>query len=240
MATIDMTSTRRGAVAAAQPESSLHVAGGIAALLQGLAVIGSGVLFQVVSPAMGFNDSYWDEPSKAIPFVVAHQGYFYLTGLFLIVSALIVPPVVLALHARLRARSPGLISAATFFGALGAVMLLLNGTGQYAEFHVFSSVSTTVAQQAEPYGNIAFEATFDAAGVCLGLWTLLVSWAVITRGGLPRWLGYFGVLVGIAYSLVLVTLPIGGLLSVPWLIGVGIALLRSPSVVGESELQTAG
>ena len=99
---------------------------------------------------------------------------------------------------------------------------------------------TTAAQQAEPYGNIAFEATFDAAGVCLGLWTFLVSWAVISRGGLPQWLGYFGVMVGIAYPLTLVTLPIGGLLSVPWLIGVGIALLRSPSVMGENELQTAG
>ena len=240
MATIEMTGTRHQAVKAAQSGSSLQIAGGFAALLAALTGLGSLVLFLVVQPAMGFNDSYWDKPSKAVSYVVAHQGYFHFVGLFLIVSALVVPPVVLALHARLQARSPGLISAATIFGALGAVMLLLHGTGQWEEFNLFSSVSSAVAQQAEPYGNIAFSETFDAAGVCLGVWTFLVSLAVITRGGLPRWLGYFGLLVGITYPLALVTLPVGGLLSVPWLIGVGIALLRSPSVVGESALQTAG
>lgn len=239
MATIDVTGTRQGAQAVAQSGSSLQVAGGIAALLEGLAIIGNLVLFLIVQPDMGFKMGYWDEPSKAVPFVVAHQSYFFFGGLFLIVSALIVPPIVLALYGRLRALSPGLIVTATFFGAIGMAMLLLNAIGQYAEFQAFSSLSTAVAEQAQPYGSIAYDATNEAAGLGLGLWTVLLSWAVISRGGLPRWLGYFGILVGVADVLMLFGLPVGLLLSVPWFIAVGIVLLRAPSVAAQGEPQAA-
>jgi hypothetical protein len=178
---------------------------------------------------------YWDEPSKAVPFVVAHQSYFFFGGLFLIVSALIVPPVVLALYGRLRALSPGMIITATFFGAIGTAMLLLNAIGQYAEFQAFSSLSTAVAEQAQPYGSIAYDATNEAAQVGLGLWTLLLSWAVISRGGLPRWLGYFGILVGLADFLALAGPPIGAVLSIVWFIAVGIVLVRAPAAMTRSE-----
>jgi hypothetical protein len=166
MATIDMTGTRHGAVAAAQPGPSLQVAGGIAALLEGLAIIGNLVLFL-------------------------------------------------------------------------EAMLLLNAIGQYAEFHAFSSLSTTVAEQAQPYGSIAYDATNEAAEVGLGLWTLLLSWAVVSRGGLPRWLGYFGLLVGITDFLALIGPPIGEVVSIPWFIAVGIVLMRAPSVMARSEPQAA-
>jgi len=239
MATIDMAGTRQGSVAGAPPGPSLQVAGGIAALLEGLALIGNLVLFLIVQPAMGFKMDYWDEPSKAVPFVVAHQSYFFFGGLFLIVSALIVPPIVLALYGRLRALSPGLIATATFFGAIGTAMLLLNAIGQYAEFHAFSSLSTTVAEQAQPYGSIAYDATNEAGEVGLGLWALLLSWAVVSRGGLPRWLGYFGLLVGAADLLMLIGLPIGLLLSIVWFIAVGVVLLRAPSVAAQGEPQAA-
>lgn len=240
MATVNLTSTRRQTATASRPGSRLQVAGGIAALLQGLAVIGSVVLFQMVQPDMGLTDRTWDEPTKVVPFVVAHQGYFTFVGLFLIVSALTVPPVLLALYTRLRSLSPALIGMATFFGSIGATLLLLNATGQSAEFHAFRLLSTRVAEQAEPYGNIAYQATEGSAQVALGVSILLLSWAVTSRGGLPRWLGYLGLLVGITCPVAIFGPPIGALLSIPWFVGVGIALLRSATDAGESNSQTSG
>jgi hypothetical protein len=222
---------------AARPGPSLQVAAGIAAVLEALSIIAFAVLIVVVQPAMGFKDSYWDEPAKAVPFVVAHQSYFFLASLLLIASALIVPPIVLALYGRLRALSPGMIIAATCFGAIGAAMLLLNALAQYAEFHELSSLPTTVAEQAEPYANIAYAATNGAAQLGLGLWIFLLSWAVVSRGGLPRWLGYFGLLVGITSPLALFGPPIGQLLSIVWFIAVGITLVRAPAAVTRSESQ---
>lgn len=197
-------------------------------------------MFLIIQPAMGFKMGYWDEPSKAVPFVVAHQSYFFFGGLFLTLSAVIVAPIVLALHERLRTLSPGLIAAGTFFGVVGVAMSLLCAIGQYAEFHAFASLSTAVAERAAPYGSIAYDATNEAAHVCLGLWTLLLSCAVISRGELPRWLAYFGLLVGVGDLLMLVGLPLGMLLSIVWFVAVGVVLMRTPSVAARGEPQAAG
>lgn len=240
MATIGIAGTRRGATTAAQSGPALHVTGGVAALLQGVAVICSVVLFQMVQPAMGLTDKTWNEPARAVPFVLAHQGYFTFVGLFLVVSALTLPPILLALYARLRALSPGLINTAMLFGSIGAAILLLNAAGQSVEFREIGSMPATVAAQAVPYGNIAYQATYGAAQVSLGIAILLVSWVVIGRGGLPRWLGYFGVLVGITCPVALFGPPIGALLGIPWFLGLGIALLQSASAVNTGQPQTAG
>ena len=68
-----------------------------------------------------------------------------------------------------------------------------------------------------------------------GLWVLLVSWAALRGGGLPRALSYLGVVIGVAG---LLTVAPGiealniifGLGSIVWFVWVGIVMLRdSPS-----------
>lgn len=236
MATIEMTGMRHGAVAAVQPGSSLQRAGGIAALLAAFTTFATIVLFLFVQPAIGFPDSTWDHPARAVQFVVTHQGYFTFVGLLLIASALTVPAIVLALYVRMRALSPGLVSMAALFGLIAAAMQLLNGAGQLAEFATFGSLPRAVAAQAEPYGNVAYLATISAASVALGIWVLLLAAVVLRRGGLPKWLGYFGIILGIAEALTLAGLPIGTLVSIPWFIGVGVALLRSPEAMIDGDL----
>jgi len=235
MATVTISDRRQAGTSAAQSGPSLYLVGGVAALLEALAIISTFVLFQIVQPAMGLTDRTWDEPSQAVSFVVVHQSYFTLVGLVLIISSLVVAPVVLALRARLRDLSPGLVGAATLFGAIGAALLLLNAVGQYAEFREFGLVPRLVAEQAEPYANIAYAATTGAAQIGLGLWTLLLSWVALKHGGLPRWLGYAGLLIGVAYFAVLAGPPIGQLLSIPWFVTVGITLMRSPTAMLHNE-----
>jgi hypothetical protein len=68
-----------------------------------------------------------------------------------------------------------------------------------------------------------------------GLWVLLLSWAALRAGGLPRALNYLGVLCGVAGILTLVPALemiglIFGLGVLVWFVWVGIVMLRgSPS-----------
>ncbi len=68
-----------------------------------------------------------------------------------------------------------------------------------------------------------------------GLWVLLVSWAALRAGGLPRALNYLGVVIGVAGLLTIVPAVdvlnyVFGLGSIVWFVWVGIVMLRgSPS-----------
>ena len=65
-----------------------------------------------------------------------------------------------------------------------------------------------------------------------GMWVLLLSWAALRTGALPRLLGYLGVVIGTA-GLVTVVPAFGevgaifGLGLIVWLIRLGIVMLRS-------------
>lgn len=230
MATIDATGSRLQREPAKPKRPSAQMVGGMASIIEGLCYAGLLVLFTVLMPAIGWQFVYWDDPSKAVAFVRSHEVFFGVSGLFFIVQALLVLPVVLAVHDRLRSHSASLTSTATVFGVVGMAMLLINALVEHAEFHAFSSLPIAVAEQAEPYGNVAYQATIAGAGICLGLWMLLVGWATVRRGAMPRWIGYLGLLTGIANLAVVVFSPDPGrLLSVAWFIAIGVVLVRGGS-----------
>lgn len=231
MASIDLIGSRERMEEVTHPRPSPQTVGGVAAIIEGLCYIGSLLLVLVAMPAMGWQMDYWEDPTKSVPFVHAHQTFFILGGLFYVVSALVVLPVVVAVNERLRSLSPTLIAAASALGVMATAMLLLNALVQYAEFRAIGTLSPTVAEQAQAYGSVAYDATIQAASVCLGIWVVLLSWVVIRRGALPRWLGYFGLLVGAANVAVLFFPPPALLLSIPWFIALGIVLLRAGSHV---------
>jgi hypothetical protein len=66
-----------------------------------------------------------------------------------------------------------------------------------------------------------------------GLWTLLVSWAALRGGGLPKALNYPGLVVGVAGlltvvpALELVLRFVFGLGQLVWFVWLGIVMLRS-------------
>lgn len=229
MATIDVAGSRRHREVAAQRGMSQRAVGGVAAIIEGVCYAGGLAMFLLIMPAMGWQMGYWDDPSKSVLFVRAHETFFIAGGLFFAIQALIVLPVVLAAHERLHSYSPGLATAATGFGAMGAAMLLLNALVQYAEFQNISSLSTAVAEQAQAYGNIAYDATIEAASLCLGLWMLLLSGVAIRERAMPRWFGFFGLLAGISNVAVLAFPPPSQLISIAWFIALGVVLLRGGS-----------
>ena len=67
-----------------------------------------------------------------------------------------------------------------------------------------------------------------------GLWVLLLSWAALRAGKLPKVLNYFGVLVGLAGILTVVPefdvlMDVFGLFQIVWFAWPGIVMLRENS-----------
>ncbi len=91
------------------------------------------------------------------------------------------------------------------------------------------------------------QALGGAGGEILGgLWILLVSVVALRSGALPRILGWFGVVIGVA-GLASVIPPLNdaaivfGMLLIAWFVWVGVALITTKATAAESDrLQRAG
>lgn len=135
-----------------------------------------------------------------------------------IAQALVAGVLVSALFRRLREQAPLMARAATVFGVLAVIGLLLNaGLSLYA---------VTWASDAALSGLITASAV--AVIVTNGLWYLLVSWAGLRTERLPRRLGQFGLVLG-GLSLLPPLGVIVLLLSIVWSLWLSWALLQGDS-----------
>jgi len=155
-----------------------------------------------------------------------------------VIFGIVLAVLALALHARLRDRSPILAQAATAVGLIWAFVLVASGmifnAGMAAVvgLHATSPAQAVSAWQAiEP----VTEGLGGSGGELLGgLWVLLVSVAALRTRGLPRLLNWLGVAIGTAGVLsvvpVLKDLGLGfGLLQIVWFVWLGIVMLRTTS-----------
>lgn len=230
MGTLGAALSRR---ASAESTASGQVAGGVAALVAGAVQAYMIVLFIAVLPALGFQESYFTEPSSFLRFVIQHQSLYLVSGVLMVLASLASVVAVRAIGKRLEGVEPAVVGTATVFGYIGCGMLLLNAVFQYAEFRRMVSDATAFAEQAIPFGTVMFDLTNMSASLTLALWIGLISWAVVRRGGLPRALGYLGIATAIAKLPVLVGVEFGTILQVVWFLAVGLVLISSsPSAVG--------
>jgi len=230
MASIGMSTTAQVVTGEAQSSHGLQKAGGIAALIQGLFTALFLAVFLFVLPSLGFQESFFADPPKFVGFVTAHYALYYWLGLVGVLTSVVMILLVLALHERLRTASPALSAAASAFGNLGTGLLVLNWLVQYAMFSMIGSVTPAFAEQAFPAVGVIFNMTSGGAHFTLGLWTLLISTAVIRRGGFPRALAYFGLLVAVLDMAALFGVPFGELFDGIWFIALGVILFQNRSV----------
>ncbi len=212
---------------------NLQKMGGIAALYGAAAYLIALVGYLLV---LGTLDDV--DPVQKVASLVDNQAFIYILNLIAyIVFGLFLVVLALALYQRLKAGSPALAQTATAIGFIWATVLIASGMiSNFGMGIVVDLYSTDPAQASTVW--LAISSVVDglsgASGEILGgPWVLLVSWAALRAGELPKALNYLGVVLGVAG--ILSTIPalflmlalVFGMGKVVWLIWLGIVMLRS-------------
>ena len=219
--------------------NNLQKIGGIAALYAGAAYIVGMVGFLLVVDVSSVVD-----PVEQVALMGDNMAFLYIMyviiyvvwGVFMVVLAL-------ALYERLKAGSPAIVLTATVIGLIWAAVIIVAGMIQIA-----GMVNVVDLYDKDPAlaGTVwlAIDSVFEGLGgsneVLGGIWILLVSWAALRAGELPRALNYLGVAIGVAGivsivpALAEIFIYIFALGQIVWFIWLGIIMLRSsPSAVAD-------
>lgn len=206
--------------------------GGVAALIEAATfLVGMALGFTLLAPYVtGALDT-----TQTIAFLAENQAVVYAWNqVIYIVFGIFLVPLALALHARLQANSPGMMQTATAFGLIWAGLVIASGmifnVGLASVIELAGSDMAQAVATWQPVHavHIGLGGGNEIVG---GMWVLLISWAALRRGGLPRLLNYFGLLVSLAGVITIVpglsdVGAIFGLGSIVWFAWVGIVLLR--------------
>jgi hypothetical protein len=185
-----------------------------------------------------------EDPVQKVALLVDNQAFLtlmhFLTyvvwGVFLVVLTI-------ALYERLKDGSRAIAQIATAFGLIWAGLVIASGT----LFNVgMANVVELYAKDPALAATVwlAIDSVFTGlSGIEIvgGTWMVLVSWAALRGGTLPKALNYLGVVVGVAGLTTLVPglemmALVFGLGQIVWFVWLGIVMLRtSPSVAAEEE-----
>lgn len=213
--------------------NNLQKWGGIAALVEAATyLVGIAIAFTILRPT-------WElDPVQYVAFLADNQTFMHMWHLLIyVVNGIFLVVLVLGLYERLQGSSPALAQIASAIGLIWAGlviasgMLIINDLGIVADLYSEDPAQAVTVWLALSAVERGLGGAVELPG---GLWILLVSWAALRGGELPRSLNYLGVLVGSAG--VVTALPslgqlgaVFGLGAIVWFIGVGIVMLRDPS-----------
>lgn len=211
---------------------TLQKFGGLAALYLAAAYLVGIVLFLVVLDYPSIT-----EPAQKVALLVEMQMVTFVTNLVMYVFfGVILVILALALYDRLKSGAAALVQVATVIGVIWAGSLVASGMISNA------GIAPVVALYAEDPSQAALtwlgiETVANGIGngngeILGGLWTLLISWAALRAGGLPKVLNFLGLLVGVVGILSLFPgltdlTGLFGISQLIWFVWLGIVLLRS-------------
>jgi hypothetical protein len=215
-----------------QGTSGQQKAGGLAALYLALAYLVAMPYFLLV-----VNYPSVVDPLKKVALLADNRDSMYVMHLVTyVIFGLVLAVLVLALHARLKDGMSATMQIATAVGLIWAVVLIASGMvfnsgmGAVAElYHSHPAQAVSAWQAIEPVTDGLSGVNGEILG---GVWVLLVSWAALRTGGLPKMLSWLG--LGIGAIGILSVVPVlkdaaygFGLLQIVWLAWLGIAMLRT-------------
>ena len=220
---------------------NLQKIGGVSALIDAATyLVSMGLLFTLLAPMQntdldfGQSMAFFIE-NQTIVFIW-HLTMYMVNGVFLVILAL-------ALYDRLKAGSPAMAQVATVLGLIWAVMVFASGFITNHGLNVVANLYGKDPAQAATLKLVLDTVTLglDLSDRFLGcLWVLLVSWAALRSGALPKPLNYLGLVIGVP-GIISTVFPafneLGyafGLGIIVWWIWLGIVMLRrSPSAAAE-------
>ncbi len=205
--------------------------GGLVALYEALAYI-----IGIVGFVLVVNIAEIADPLQKVAAIAENQGLLSLLHLIVYVvwgATLVV--LSLALHQRLNGETSAVARTATAFGLIWAGLVIASGMIYNVGMDTVATMQTTDPAQAATVW-LAIEAVFTGLGggveVVGGIWVLLLSWAALKQGKLPKALNLFGLIVGGA-GLITVVPALGeiggmvfGLTQIVWFAWLGVAMLR--------------
>ena len=213
---------------------NLQKMGGIAALIDAATyLVSMGLLFTLLAP-MGNTELDFGQfmaffmDNQTIVFIW-HLLMYMVNGVFLVILAL-------ALYDRLKAGSPAMAQVATVLGLIWAVMVFASGFITIYGLEVIANLYGKDPAQAATLKLVLDTITLglDHSDRFLGcLWVLLVSWAALRSGALPKPLNYLGLVIGVP-GIISTLFPAlnelayaFGLGIIVWWLWLGIVMLRS-------------
>ena len=216
---------------------NLQKMGGMAALYLAAAYLVGIVLFLFILDYPNIV-----EPAQKVALLVDKQMVIYLTNLLMyVIFGFFLIILVLALRDRLQVKAPAIMQMATVVGIVWAGVLIASGMVSNTGIDPIVALYAEDPEQAASVW-LGIESVANGLGgasgeILGGLMTLLISWAALRAGGLPKVLNYIGVLVGTVG--IVSTAPglhdlagLFGMSQIVWFIWLGIVLLReSPNTV---------
>ena len=176
-----------------------------------------------------------DSVEKAVDYIAKYGWTIQLGSFFELVSAIPLGIFIAATIRRLHflgVRSPG--ESIAFLGGVGAMaMLVLAALTNWSLTRpgIPQAVGAAAALRA-----ISFAAAGPGFAVLLGFFVAGVSLAACLHNSLPRWLMWFGIVIGLASEFAAFTvlnfkagyfIPVGRFGSIVWMLGVALTLPRS-------------
>jgi Domain of unknown function (DUF4386) len=217
---------------------NLQKMGGFAALYTGVAYIVGMLGFLLVV-------GWPDDPVQQVAVLVNNQVTQHI--LYLIVYqvwAVFLVVLTLALYERLKADAPAMMQIARAIGIIWATLVIASGMiFNIGMDNVVSLYGTDPARATTVWLAIESVCTGIGGGneMLGGLWMLLISWAALQAGGLPKVLNYLG--LGIGAAGILSALPrlgdaglIFGIGQIVWFVWLGIIMLRQSPRTAQSRL----
>lgn len=219
--------------------NDLQKIGGVTALIHAAAyLVGIGLYFTLTAPIIDAT------PEQYVAQLADYHNILYIWILIAyLVAGFCLVAVALALNERLKMRLPVVMQLATVLGLIWAGLII--GSGNLM-LHGFGEVAALYAKnpaQAETVWlalGIVENGVVSANELIGGLWVLLVSWTALQTGMLNKSLNYLGLTIAVAGILTLIppiaeaTQTFFGISMIVWFAGVGMILLRNPSVVREN------
>jgi hypothetical protein len=211
---------------------TLQKMGGLSALYLAVAYLVGIVLFLVVLDYPSITD-----PAQKVALLVEKQMVIFATNLLMYVFfGVFLVVLSLALYDHLKTGATTLVQVATVIGVIWAGSLVASGMIANAGIApVVTLYAEDPSQAALTWLGIETVANGIGNGngeILGGLWTLLISWAALRAGGLPKGLNFLGLLVGVVGILSLFPgltdlTGLFGISQLIWYVWLGIVLLRS-------------